>query len=125
MIAASIWLIRFDSEASGFATTAFFLAGLADCALVAFLALRAFVVALVVLVLVVIVSSPLVSMVLAAIIRPGEPPPDDARRRFGLSWRHPRRVWFRTRAAGPRRCRAPRRRLRRHRLLGHLRRPRR
>jgi hypothetical protein len=58
---------------------------------------------------------------MAAIIRPGEPPPSDARRRFGVSPRSPRRVWCRSPVVGLRRCRAPHRRLRRRRLPGRLR----
>ena len=129
MIAASIWLIflpsGFDSLASCLARVAFLVAGLADCALVAFLALRAVVVALVVLVLVVIALVSVGCNGLAAIIRPGEPPPDDPDP-IGISAssrRPPKPAGFRTRAAGPRRCRAPRRRLRRHRRSGRRRQP--
>lgn len=135
MIAASIWLsfledvsvgfAGFDSLASRLATVASLVLGLAVCATDAFFALRAFVVALVVLVLVVIVLVSVVWNGLAAIFRPGEPPPSDPDPTgiSASSRRPPKPVWFRTRAAGLRRCRAPHRRLRRRRRPGHLRRP--
>ena len=89
MIAASIWLIFLpsgvDSSGARLATGALLVAILVVGALVVFLALRAVAVALVVLVLVVIALVSVGRNGLAAIIRPGEPPPSDARRRFGVS----------------------------------------
>ena len=89
MIAASIWLIFLpsgvDSLGARLATGALLVAILVVGTLVVFLALRAVAVALVVLVLVVIALVSVGCNGLAAIIRPGEPPPSDARRRFGTS----------------------------------------
>jgi len=80
MIAASIWLIFLpsgvDSLGARLATGALLVAIFVVGTLVVFLALRAVAVALVVSV---------GRNGLAAIIRPGEPPPSDARRRFGVS----------------------------------------